>query len=362
MAKAKKLASGNWRCLVFSHYENVLQPDGTVRQKRKYESFTAPTKREAEFSAAQFLLNKNVLVKDNYNDYTVYELVDKYINVKEQVLSPTTINAYHSICSSLFRDINQLKIKELTTDKIQLWISIISIGKSAKTIKNAYGLLTATLKMFCPAMSFNVKLPQKEEKRLYVPTDNDICNLIEYLKKNDRNLLVAVYLAAYGTLRRSEICALTTDDVDGNVIHINKAMVQVNNNGKIEWIIKKTKNPTSTRDVVYPDFVIEALPKKGRLYNNTPAMLTKNFINIRGKINIPYFRFHDLRHYSASVMHAIGVPDQYIMKRGGWASDYTLKNVYRGSMDDFELKFTEITNKHFASMQHEMQHENQNPL
>ena len=69
-----------------------------------------------------------------------------------------------------------------------------------------------------------------------------------------------------------------------------------------------------------------------------------------------YFRFHDLRHYSTSIMHAIGVPDVYIMQRGGWSSDMTLKSIYRGAMDDFSRKFTDITNEHFSNMQHEMQH------
>ena len=40
MAKAKKLASGSWRCLVYSHTD----PDG----KRRYKSFTAANKKEAE--------------------------------------------------------------------------------------------------------------------------------------------------------------------------------------------------------------------------------------------------------------------------------------------------------------------------
>jgi hypothetical protein len=58
-------------------------------------------------------------------------------------------------------------------------------------------------------------------------------------------------------------------------------------------------------------------------------------------------------------MHAIGVPDQYIMKRGGWSSDSTLKRIYRGSMDDYDKHFTALTNDHYQKlMQHDMQHGN----
>ncbi len=45
MASAKKLPSGSWRVNLFI---------GTEDGKRKYKSFTAATKREAEFQAAQY--------------------------------------------------------------------------------------------------------------------------------------------------------------------------------------------------------------------------------------------------------------------------------------------------------------------
>ena len=68
------------------------------------------------------------------------------------------------------------------------------------------------------------------------------------------------------------------------------------------------------------------------------------------------FRFHDFRHYSASIMHAIGIPDQYIMARGGWKTDTVLKAVYRNVINDEQKKFTDKINSHFTTMQHEMQH------
>ena len=57
------------------------------------------------------------------------------------------------------------------------------------------------------------------------------------------------------------------------------------------------------------------------------------------------FRFHDLRHYSASIMHAIGILDQYIMARGGWKTDTVLKAVYRNVINDEQKKFTDKINK-----------------
>ncbi|MGN0131496.1 MAG: hypothetical protein ACI4AA_03545 [Lachnospiraceae bacterium] len=117
-------------------------------------------------------------------------------------------------------------------------------------------------------------------------------------------MTIDVCLAAYGTLRRSEICALTSNDIDykNNVIHIHSALVM---NDKKEFVEKTTKTLSSDRCID---------------------------------------------------MHAIGVPDVYIMERGGWHSDIVLKKIYRGSMEDYKKKFVEMTNNHFETMQHEMQH------
>jgi len=35
-------------------------------------------------------------------------------------------------------------------------------------------------------------------------------------------------------------------------------------------------------------------------------------------------------------MHAIGIPDQYIMARGGCGSDKVLKAIYRGAIDYYK--------------------------
>ena len=81
---------------------------------------------------------------------------------------------------------------------------------------------------------------------------------------------IAVYLAAFGTLRRSEVCALTVDDVHGNTISVNKAMVD---KGGDEWIIKTTKTVSSTRKIEMPKFVIDRLP--------TSALLEKEEMSLQ---------------------------------------------------------------------------------
>lgn len=364
MSKAKKLPSGSWRCLVYSHSEPVfdksgkpaLDKNGKQKMKRIYESFTssdpsAAGKREAERTAAEFAYNKTSVSKPK--EYTLGEAIDKYCDLKSNVLSPATIREYRRMRNNYFDDCIDLKLKKLTSELIQCWVNKFAATHSPKTTRNGYGLISAVMDMYAPGVQLQVTLPQKVKPNLYVPTDNDIKALLAFFGTNDKDMENAVYLAAFGTLRRSEVCALTADDITGNTLHISKAMVDAGNS---QWVIKTTKTLSSTRTVVMPDYIIKKLPSSGRLVKLNPDQVTRRFERAQNKLEIPHFRFHDLRHYAASVMHAIGVPDQYIMARGGWSSDGTLKRIYRGTMEDYEKVFTDKIVNHFDTMQHEIQH------
>ncbi len=356
MATAKKLPSGSWRCQVYSHTETILLPDGTTKNKRIYKSFTSDDpspkgKRQAEKEAASWAANKEMGSK-NYNK-TVGEMIQDYCIAKSNVLSPTTVNGYKSIKDNMMVSISDLKADRLGSDRIQQWVNEISIDRSPKTVRNAYGLLVAAYDLFYPERRIKAKLPQRIKTNTYTPSDEDVKILMEHFKK-DKEMLKAVCLAAFGTLRRSEICALTAEDVRGNIVSVNKAMVRAS---KDEWIIKTTKTVSSTREVIMPQFVIDMLPKNGKLVNvGAPDNISNRFARAIKKLKLGAIRFHDLRHYAASIMHALNIPDQYIMQRGGWSSDKTLKEVYRGTIDNYEQKYVDVTLKHFETMQHELQH------
>ena len=60
-------------------------------------------------------------------------------------------------------------------------------------------------------------------------------------------------------------------------------------------------------------------------------------------------RLDFLRHYCASIQHALGIPDAYIMQRGGWNSDAVLKQVYRHALSDRAVQMNAIANEHFQN-------------
>lgn len=109
MATAKKLPSGSWRCQVFSHFEEQIQPDGSVKKKRIYKSFTcndpsARGKRKCEAEATAWAAGKEQF--SGIQSINFGDAMDNYINSRENVLSPRTISEYRKMrkkyCKDLF--------------------------------------------------------------------------------------------------------------------------------------------------------------------------------------------------------------------------------------------------------------------
>ena len=53
-------------------------------------------------------------------------------------------------------------------------------------------------------------------------------------------------------------------------------------------------------------------------------------------LDMPHFSIHKLRHYFASKMSAMNIPEADIMRMGGWETDHVMKSVYRHSMMEKE--------------------------
>lgn len=337
-----RLPSGSVRLQAFDYTDE--------NGKKHRRSFTAPTLAEAKAMRSEWRLEKKREKKKKNNcELTVQEAVRKYIDAKDGTLSPSTIRGYESLYRVRFcGSFGKIQLKDLDDQNVQTWISELSRKLSPKTVNSSYGLFLPAVKMFDHKRIFDVTLPARERPELYCPSDSDVTAFIKSLA-NDPELERAVLLAAFGPLRRGEICALTDKDIHGNVIVVNKSRVR-DKDGL--WSIKNTpKTYASNRHVEFPLPVIEKLSGiKGYLVPSNPDAISHRFRRALTRSGLPEFRFHDFRHYSASIMHAIGVPDQYIMQRGGWQTDNVMKTVYRNSISEEEKKQTAAINQHFTAI------------
>lgn len=335
MATARKLPSGNYRCRIYVGKENG---------KDVYKSFTADTKKNAEFLANQYLIEKDQNKKKKSENLFCDELT-KYISGKEPVLSPSTIKGYKNIERMLkkhYSSFYMMKISDIEQEHVQEVISDLSKTKSPKTVRNYHGLISAVLGS---NLHLNTTMPQRIQPELYIPSDNEIKALVKAVK--DTELEIPVLLGAFCMMRRGEICGLSMNDIKGNSIHVHHSLVLGPDK---EWHLKAPKTTTSDRYIEAPQFVIDRIKEVGHITTLNPHSVTIMFQRVLDKNNIPHFRFHDLRHYSASIRHALGIPDAYIMADGGWCSDKVLKAVYRHAMSDRKKEMSDKANSHFESL------------
>lgn len=211
---------------------------------------------------------------------------------------------------------------------VQTEINEMAKKCSPKTVRNHHSFISAVLGAFCPNLKLTTTLPQKVKHEPYIPSDEDVKKILECAK--DTEYEIPIILACYG-LRRSEICALKVDDLEGDILHINKAMVPDENRN---WVVKSTKTTSSTRDIIIPMEIADKIRTRGYIYKGYPNCITNFLKRTEQALEIPLFSIHKLRHYFASKMSALNIPEADIMRMGGWETDHVMKSVYRHSMID----------------------------
>lgn len=340
--KAVKTASGKWRVRPVDHYEY----DANGKRRVVLACITRDTKQDALRAGYAYEREHKYTAAA---PLTFSAALEKYISLREPVLSPSTVRSYRYVQRSAFAALDDLPVSRITSEILQSWISSYSSDHSAKSVKNAAALVSSVLKMFRLSDRFDVRLPQKDVPDLYTPTDQDVRQLLDFVSGTD--LERAILLASLGTLRRGEICALLREDISGTIVSVSKDMVL---SPSREWIVKAPKTPQSVRRVELPEAAIRILIRDrapgDRIVPMNPQYLTKRFQIAREAAGLPYFRLHDLRAYSASIRHALGIPDQYIMQAGGWKTDAVLKQVYRRTLSDKSAEFEKLASDHFADL------------
>jgi integrase len=351
MSDAKKQSNGKWR--------NLLYVGKDANGKRIYESFTADTKKEANAMAAARARELEVhgYKQRNPSEMTVGEAIDKYIENRDAVLQPKTILDYKGYRRNYFGQLMNIRIKDLTESDVQRAVNDEARHLSPKSVRNIYALLSSALASADPNLHFRINLPQKQKKEIHIPTEEQLVQLFRYVEGH--RIEIPLIIAATCGLRRGEICALDLKkDIDYKLcrITVNKAISKTDTG---EWVIKPPKTTSGYRTVDCPEWVIDKLRSardNGYTWMN-PDHVSTCFADICDKLNID-IRFHDLRHYYASIMLSLGVPDVYAMARMGHATPNMLKNVYQHIIDDRDKEATAAINNHFNTMQLNMQRNN----
>lgn len=338
----QKLPSGMYRCqvMVDGKRVSVIDADADVCQAKAV-------------ALRAGLIEQTVKPKDHI---TLDEAISIYIDDRRTVLSPSTIMGYKSVQKNRFKTLMKARIHDIDKVAIQRAISSDAQICSNKTLKNAVGLVAAVLSDYKEINTKGLKYPQKVKKEHAYLDASQIVELITACQGNIAE--IPILLAVWLGLRRSEIMGLRWESIDftEKKIKIEHALVP-NENG--EYVEKnELKNSSSRRVLSCPDYILSKLEsyqsnisrRKGRIFTMDPSVIYNNLKKISERAGIPFVGVHGLRHTNASVMLSLGIVDKVAMKRGGWATDNTMKSVYQHVFSSDKDTADDMINAYFESM------------
>lgn len=317
-------------------------PSGSYRirqmEKGKMYSVTVPYK-PSKKDAFELIQNKiNHVVEESF---TFREAAQRYIEVKKNVISPSTVCGYTSIMNNLPKKFLEMDIARIDEYTVQKLINDWAVDHSPKTVINVNSFVLSVLRLFYPKVDISVTLPQKQRQERYTPTTEDVKRIMD--ASRDTKYYIPLFLACLG-LRNSEICALTIFDLKGTELTINKACVR----GVDGYVIKNVpKTDASNRTITIPQEIADAIRAQGYIYEGYPLQIDRHLRRTQKKLSIPSFGIHRLRHFFASFMHDLGYSDAIIQSLGGWSTDNVMKSVYRHAMNEDEVRRSVVNNFSF---------------
>ena len=345
MANAKKLPSGAWRTQASKNVNGkrliksfTVHPDETKGDSRK-------AKQKSELLARQWQISKE---QQSIYSKTVRQALEEYIKDRSKVLSPRTIYDYKALIP-FFEPIADIYVEDIRTSHIQALINEWSVSVSAKTIKNRTGFLLPALDYAECDRKFKLRYPQAQPVDVKAPDIEDVKRL---LINSDDAFKPILYLAAFGSLRRGEICGLHQRD-------ISRDMCTVTVNGDVVktvdgWIYKPfPKTSGSIRTIHLPKEIIDSLPLSkdpdDYVFNGmNPNILSKRYDKLRNSCDVEA-NFHSLRHFAASFRSDLGIPRKYIEEVGGWTNEsQILARVYDNTLSSTRKKYVQLTNQYIV--------------
>ena len=164
-----------------------------------------------------------------------------------------------------------------------------------------------------------------------IPNVDQVAALTQSMPEQYR---AAVTLAAWGTLRRGEVLGLNRDDIDlrAGTVRVERSLHEFYD-GRLELGPTKNGDP---RRIYMPSSVMPALEDHLRRFvgpeSDAPLFLGATGLRLRPsnfwviyetarrRAGLTWVRFHDLRHFAATMFASTGASTKEIMSRGGWKS------------------------------------------
>ncbi len=297
---------------------------------------------------------------------TERKTVERYLNewlknVAAPKVRPSTLQVYGEMISAIVPHIGRIELAKLTPEDVQAMLRAMSAsGVAASSVARARAVLRNALGQAVRwgSLSRNVAAltdrPPESRQRPKVLSLNDAKKLLEAAQTS--RLEALYHIALNLGLRQGELLGLRWQDVDleSSTLRIEQTIKAVRN----KLIILPPKTRRSRRTLPLPPHIVgqlrrhkahqleerllagERWKEHGLVFASSvgtpipPRNLVRSFGSLLARASLPHMRFHDLRHSSATLLAANGVPQRVAMEILGHTNISTTMNIYTHVFDD----------------------------
>lgn len=358
-------------------YDAGCDPLTGARKQKKKRGFK--TKKDAE----KFLNEQlNAIDRGSYfepKDITIAEYVDYWLeNYARPNSAARTIEGYNYMITQHIKPaFGHMKMEKLQPYHLQeYYAQKLSSGKldggglSATSVKHQHRLISKMLKdavkwqFISRNVAQAVSPPKTKKIEMQIWDSNQIK---QFLQAASSSVYYSIYLTTvYSGMRRGEVLGIRWQDVnlEDNILYVKQSLQPVK---KVGLVFKEPKSgkgrsisitPSLSKELRkvykqqlehklllgpdYHDFDLVFAQRNGNPIQ--PSEMARNFRKVIEGTNLPYIRFHDLRHTHASLMLQQGIHPKVVSERLGHSTigitmdtyTHVLPNMQKEAAHQFE--------------------------
>lgn len=315
---------------------------------------------------AQAQTRLNELLRDiGMGDYiepksmTFGKFAEEWIESRSSIRG-STLSAYASLIRQRIKPFfEKMRLTEIGYEQVQRFVNELAVELSPKTVHNALILLRVMLTgkrggsaikrgLLRADPTKGVELPSKGHRKIQPLSVEAVWKLIDAAEELGEPHRALVYLDAHTGLRRNEILALQFTDVDWKTqeLVIQKAVSKQAAEDEVRkwlWTIGSPKSAKSVRRVALPDDVLADLYRLRESADDPSGLIFRRqdgsmiepdyfdvwiFAPVVKRAGLKGVRFHDLRHFFASMLIAQGESAKYVCDQMGHSSIQVTFDTY----------------------------------
>ena len=300
----------------------------------------------------------NIFNKKNYG-ITLNQLAENWLLYKKYSVKDSTYFRYQYIIKRyIIPNFQDEKLYILEDCDFNRFIDNLMQRLSKKTIKDVIIVLKSMLRYAESKYHFDFKLnlitiPKNEPSKINILTKVERKKLENFCKESASFRDIGIVICLNTGIRIGEICALTWNNIDleNDLLRISQSMQRIYKNKKNTTVtIDTPKTKTSIREIPISTKLHKILTqvRKENMITGNEFFLTGSttkyieprnyqymYKNCLKKCNIPYHKFHVLRHTFATECVQIGMDVKSLSEILGHASvDITLNKYVHSSFEN----------------------------